>query len=104
MAELEKILAGLRKDAEFSDCSEEELIEIAKMELNAKTDVRTVVEGDKRERKPRTPKDDNEKIALAEVIKQALSPQYPTTAIIKQGEIKVTNDITIKIIRHRNKG
>ena len=101
MAELEKILADLRKDADFADCSEEELIEIAKMELNAKTDVRNVVEGDKRERKKRTPKDDTEKIALAELIKQALTPQYPTTEIIKQGEIKVTDDITIKIVRHR---
>ena len=47
MNDLEKIVADLRKDAEFSDCSEEELIEIAKMELKAKTDVRTVVEGDR---------------------------------------------------------
>lgn len=101
MAELEKILAELRKDAEFADCSDEELLEVAKMELNAKTDVRTVVEGDKRERKKRTPKDDEVKIALAELIKQALTPQYPTTAIIKQGEIKVTDNISIKIIRHR---
>ena len=101
MTDLNKILAELRKDAEFVDCSEEELLEIAKMELNAKIDVRTVVEGDKRERKKRTPKDDDEKIALAELIKQALTPQYPTTAIIKQGEIKVTDDISIKIIRHR---
>ena len=77
------------------------MLEIAKMELNANIDVRTVVEGDKRERKKRTPKDDDEKIALAELIKQALTPQYPTTAIIKQGEIKVTDDISIKIIRHR---
>lgn len=103
MTDIEKIMAELRKDKDFADCTEDELREIAQMEVGTKEGARLIATGDKRDRKPRTPKEDEEKLSLAETVLRALKPDYPTAAIIKQGEIELNEDLTIKIIRHRKK-
>lgn len=103
MTDIEKIMAELRKDKEFADCTEDELREIAQMEVGTKESARLIATGDKRDRKPRTPKEDEEKLSLAETIKTAVIEKYPDTAIVKQGEIQLNKELTIKIIRHRKK-
>lgn len=99
MTELDKKVAELRLDEDFADCSEDELIEVARMELGAKA-MKLVVSGDKRDRKTRTPKEDIEKTKIIEKILVSLKDLGYEPKQTKQGEIEIDN-LSIKIIRHR---
>lgn len=98
---LQKILDNLRKDPDFADCTEEELLEVAQMELGAK-DVKMYVSDveNVKTKKPRTVKISDEKTELFTEILENLQEIYKENVkILKENKlisVKI-NDLTFKI-------
>lgn len=90
----EKLIKEIMADL---GCTRADAEEVAEMEL--KSD-RHYVSGDKRNRKPRTVKEDSEKLNIQKIIVSALNENGYATEVIKQGEM-TADGLTIKIIRHR---
>lgn len=87
--ELEKIFNALKKDKDFADCTDEELLEVAKMELKSK-DVKMYVAKEvtkDKPKKPRTVKISDEKAELFTDIVNFLTDTYEGVAVLKDNKL-----------------
>ena len=88
--ELEKIFNALKKDKDFADCTDEELLEVAKMELKSK-DVKMYVAKEvtkDKPKKPRTVKISDEKKAVFHDILANLQSIYgEKVEILKENKL-----------------
>ena len=87
--ELEKIFNALKKDKDFADCTDEELLEVAKMELKSK-DVKMYVAKEvtkDKPKKPRTVKISDEKAELFTDIINFLTDTYEGVTVLKDNKL-----------------
>lgn len=99
--QVEKVLNELRKDKEFADCTEEELLEIALLEVKAKANYKNYVVSDKvlaknEDKKTRTVKVSDAKVELFKDIADFLTETYENVEIVKENkliQIKFDNKI-----------
>lgn len=87
--ELQKIYDSLRKDKDFADLSDNEILEMAEMELKAKG-IKNYVSSDEKmakEKKPRTHKTSDAKIELFEDILTFLQNTYEDVRILKENKL-----------------
>ena len=103
--QIKNIVAELKKDKEFSECTEEELIEVAEMEIKAGNIKRYEHTFEKKPKKPKEIKLDDEKIKLINLVANFL--------ITEGFEVNISNpqkmidfkyngsDYSLSLIKHR---